>query len=165
MQSNLQRTEQEFAQIYARNVKRVYQISFLYLKNKADTEDAVQTVFYKYLKAQKEFCETEHEKAWFITAAQNTCRDLLRSFWRSHKVELEILQEIPYEEKHEEGVLLEKLLELPKKYKQVLYLYSYEQYSVQEISGLLHRNQSTIRAQLSKGRERLKLNLGGCYER
>ena len=56
------------------------------------------------------------------------------------------------------------MLLLPAKYKIILYLYYFEGYSIKELSKLLRRKESTIQSQLSRGRERLKLELGGIYD-
>jgi RNA polymerase sigma-70 factor (ECF subfamily) len=165
MNNSLTIPDKEFLELYERNIKRIYQICFMHLKNQADAEDAVQTVFLKYLKSEKKFIDDEHEKAWFIKVAQNHCRDVLRYWWRSHQVDIENIPEIQAFETCESALLLEKLLELPRKYKDILFMYYFEGYSVKEISKHLHRNESTIRTQLSKGRERLKINIGGYYER
>ena len=52
-----------FDQIYHRHVDMVYRLCFSYIKNRADTEDAVQATFFKLFQAKKEFASTEHEKA------------------------------------------------------------------------------------------------------
>jgi RNA polymerase sigma-70 factor (ECF subfamily) len=136
----------------------------MYLKNTADTEDAVQSIFLKFIKSNKKFNDYEHEKAWFIVTTQNHCKDIFKSWWKSRRIDLEALPEVPYWDNHDEsGEVLLKLLSLPEKYKTVLYLYYYERYSVKEISKLLARNESTVQTQLSKGRERLKIDLGGIY--
>ena len=57
--------------------------------------------------------------------------------------------------------LLAGLLALPEKYRIVLHLHYLEGYSVREIAALLERNESTIRSQLLRGREKLKTDLGG----
>jgi len=46
----------------------------------------------------------------------------------------------------------------------VLYLYYYEGYSTKEIARLLRRPESTVRSQMARGRERLRLDLEGNYE-
>ena len=53
------------------------------------------------------------------------------------------------------------LLELPIKYRQVLYLHYYEGYSTEEIANLLHIKPATVRTQLKRGRELLKTKLIG----
>ncbi|MNP71351.1 ECF RNA polymerase sigma factor SigW [compost metagenome] len=61
------------------------------------------------------------------------------------------------------GKMVAKLLSLPEKYKTVLYLYYFEEYTVKEIAEMLGRKESTIQTQLFRGRKRLKMDLGGNY--
>ena len=165
--NSLLRTDKEFLELYERNVKRIYRICLMHLKSVEEAEDAVQTVFLKYLKSKKVFRDTEYEKAWFIVTAQNYCRDVFRLlWWRFRPISIdELLETANIEDnKDDYAELMEALLKLPRKYREVLYLFYFEGYSVKEISALLSRNESTIRTQLSKGRERLKIDLGGYHE-
>jgi len=152
-------TDEAFAALYARNVKRIYRICYLHLRSVQDAEDAVQTVFLKYWKADKVFRDEEHEKAWFIVAAQNHCRDVCRLFCRRFR----LVDPAAIPERSAEDAdyteLTEALLGLPRLYKDVLYLHYYEGYTTKEIAAMLKRNESTVRTQLSKGRERLKAKL------
>ena len=59
----------------------------------------------------------------------------------------------------QEEPLFTKMMELPEKYREILYLYYYEEYSVRELSQLLHRKESTIQTQLADGRKKLKVVL------
>ncbi len=145
-----------FSDMYKRNINMIYRISLLHLKVQADAEDAVQSVFLKYLKASPSFKDYEHEKAWFITATKNHCRDVLKGWWHSKKKDSDIPEASTEFSYGSEGEITEQLMKLPEKYKDVLYLYYYEEYSIKEISAILKRNESTIRTQLCKGRERLK---------
>ncbi|WP_054873670.1 RNA polymerase sigma factor [Oxobacter pfennigii] len=76
--NSLLRTDKELSELYERNMDMVYRICYMHLKNHADTEDAVQTVFLKYIRSIVTFRDREHEKAWFIVTARNCCRDILR---------------------------------------------------------------------------------------
>jgi len=163
---SLLRTDKEFLELYERNVKRIYRICLMQLKSVEEAEDAVQTVFLKYLKSKKIFRDTEHEKAWFIVTSQNYCRDIFRLLWwrfRSINID-ELLETANIEDsKDDYRELMDELLKLPHKYREILYLFYFEGYSVKEMSALLGRNESTIRTQLSKGRERLKIDIGGYH--
>lgn len=157
-------TDREFAEVYERHINMVYRLSFILLKNTYDADDAVQSVFMKLFKHNRAFHDREHEKAWIIVTTQNTCKDVLKSWWRSRRIDMDALPEKTYwndNEQHTE--VLEQLLRLPEKYRTVLYLYYYEDYSVKEISQLLNRKESTIQTQLAKGRARLKTEMGGVY--
>lgn len=157
-------TDEKLAEVYQRNVDMVYRLSYMYLKNPFDTDDAVQSIFLKFIESNQEFKEVEHEKAWFIVTTRNYCKNILKSWWKSHRIDFESLPEAAYWDNHkQQNEIVEKLLLLPEKYKITLYLYYFEEYSVKEISKLLNRKESTIQSQLSRGRERLKIELGGIY--
>ncbi|GMK41215.1 hypothetical protein PCCS19_42710 [Paenibacillus sp. CCS19] len=152
-------------EVYQRNVDRVYRICFMYLKNRTDAEDAVQSVFLKLFKSDIGFRDFEHEKAWLIVTARNHCKDQLKSWWRTRQVDLAVLPEgIWHDDREGSGAVLEKLLSLPAKYRIILYLYYYEDYSVRELSSMLGRKESTIQTQLAKGRALMRISLGGHYD-
>ena len=132
------RSDEEFRQVYGRHIKRVYQICCLYLKNHQDAEDAAQSVFLKLLTSAKRFDNLEHEKAWIITVAKNHCRDHLRKHWVKKRVDLKKVGETAAND-DTYNELIKDLLELPAKYKDVMYLYYIEGYTTKEISKILHR--------------------------
>ena len=135
-----------------------------HLKNEADSEDIFQTVFLKYLLRDQPFENEQHEKAWMIRVTINACKDLLRSFFRSRTVPLEQLIETPQPFELEERELLEAVLALPAQYKDVVYLYYYEQYTALEIAQILHKNVNTVYTLLRRARERLRKDLEGVME-
>lgn len=162
--SSLLPADKEFADLYQRRADLVYRLCFIYLKNPVDVEDAVQSVFLKLIKAPVVFNDLEHEKAWLTVATRNYCKDVLRSWWTSRRVALETLPEVvSWNGVEPSGKLIAKLLSLPEKYKTVLYLYYFEEYTVKEIAEMLGSKESTIQTQLSRGRKRLKMDLGGNY--
>lgn len=148
----------DIKEVYDRQSRTIYHLAMTYLKNTADAEDVVQNVFVNYIKKKPEFKNQEHEKAWFIVATKNYCKNMLKNFWKT-KVDMGEIPEKNYEEK-EDSLLLDKIMELPVKYREVLYLYYYEEYSVREIGELLSRKESTIQTQLAAARQKLKNNLG-----
>lgn len=154
--------EEKFKEIYQRNVDRVYRICLVYLESLSEAEDATQEIFIKFLTNPRDFKNEDHEKAWFIVVAKNYCKDSLKSWWRSRRIDIESLPEISCgDEKTNLTDVLEKLLSLPKKYKIAMYLYYYEEYSIKQISEILNRKESTIQTQLFRGRNLLKEKLGG----
>lgn len=141
--------EKEFLPTYHKYVDMIYRLCFSFLKNKEDTEDAVQSVFVKYLKSRKRFENAEHEKAWFIVTSSNTCKDMLRQPWRYH-ADIDSCEYAPgVDDTNHRDVYL-AIMELPSKYKTVVYLYYYEGYKTQEIARILHKPSSTIRNYFSR---------------
>ncbi|QGQ98051.1 RNA polymerase sigma factor [Paenibacillus psychroresistens] len=162
--NSLLRTDKELAELYQRHVDQVYRLCYIYLKNPVDAEDAVQSVFLKLIKSQMVFNDQEHEKAWLTGTARNYCKDILKNWWKTRRVDLDAIPEVSsWNGDEPSGKVLARLLSLPEKYKTVLYLYYFEEYSVKEISEMLKYKESTIQTQLSRGRKRLKMDLGGNY--
>lgn len=153
-------SDKDFVLIYNRYIDMIYRVCFSFLKNKEDTEDAVQSVFVKYLKIAKKFENDHHEKAWFIVTSSNICKDMLRQSWR-HNISVDTYDTIPDTENPTDNDVYMAILDLPYKYKTVVYLYYYEGYKTHEIAEMLHKPSSTIRNHLTEARRHLKKILGG----
>ena len=142
-------------EIYKRHFDMVYRISFSYLKNPADAEDAVSEVFARLLRKNPAFASMEHEKAWLIRTTVNVCKDSLRHWW-NRRAPLGDGGEPADPAPFAPDETLQAVLELPPRYKDVIYLYYYEGYSSREVAQILQKPHSTVRGQLREARERLK---------
>ena len=150
----------ESLQNYSNMVRR---ICFMYLHHREDVEDVFQEVFLKLLQSDVVFENEEHRKAWLCRITINKCKDLCKTFWRKQVDSIED-QEIPVNDPVESEIL-QAVLALPTKYKDVIYLFYYEEYSAAEIAALLHLKENTVYSHLHRARELLKHRLGGCdYE-
>lgn len=136
-------------------------ICLYHLKNAADTEDVFQTVFLKYLLYDGIFESSEHEKAWFIRVAINTCKDHIKSRFRHSTLSLDELAEEAASISPGQHEVLDAVLALPARYKDVIYLHYYEGYSAAEIGRILNQKENTVYSLLSRGRTLLKKALGG----
>ena len=145
-------------ELYADNIRR---ICMLYLKNYADTEDIFQTVFLKYALDSTIFENPGHEKAWLIRVSINACKDLRKSFFRSRTVSLDTLTEQPASFSDETSEVLEAVLSLPQKYRNVIYLHYYEGYTAPQISEIIGKKTNTVYTLLTRARNMLKDKLGG----
>ncbi len=137
----------------------ILRLSYTYLKSTQDGEDICQTVLLKLLTTEQAFDSPEHEKAWVIRATVNACKDELRAFRR---------KAVPLEEGLEEAApepprsdVLEAVMALPDKYREAIYLFYYEGYSIDEIAALTGRSGAAVSAHLSRGRKKLKTMLEG----
>ena len=148
-------------EMYADMVRR---ICFVHLKNKHDTEDVFQNVFLKYLLYEDSFESKEHEKAWFIRVTINACKDLLKSFFRRHTVSLDNIMEQPSELPTDYRDVWEAVFSLPQKYRDVVYLHYFEEYSAPQISRILGKNVNTVYTLLNRSKQMLREKLGGGYE-
>jgi RNA polymerase sigma-70 factor (ECF subfamily) len=147
----------------------VYRLAYARTRNKADAEDLFQEVFLKCHKANQRFSSEEHCKAWLIRVTVNLSKNLLTSAWKKKIV---LKDEPSWNSENYSTSLLEndkgevfyEVLKLPEKYRIVIHLYYYEDYSVSEIANILNRKDSTVKTQLFRARELLKQNLKGEYD-
>ena len=150
-------TIEECHTLYRQYYTMVYRLSLLLLKHPQDAEDAVQAVFLKVLEKQPVFSDEDHTRAWLLTVTRNYCRDIQRSFWHKKRTDMEQLPEQSVEPfDRQESLLFEIFQTLPKKQREVVYLYYFEDYSIKEIAKLLDRNESTVQSQLFAARKRMK---------
>jgi len=135
---------------------------YLYLKDKALAEDAVQETFIKAYRAMPAFRGECNEKTWLMRIAINTCRDMQRSGWFRH-VDRHITPEelpeasMPFEVEDEEITLT--IMKLPRKCKEVLMLRYYQDMSVTEIAASLNVAPSTVYNQLNRARKKMRTML------
>lgn len=155
------RQESDVEQTIGQYADMVKHICFVYMKNESDTEDVFQDVFLKYALFSEPFQSEEHKKAWLIRVTVNRCKDLLRSFFRTHTCSLEEAMSMADDRDPDLSHVLEAVLKLPHKYRIILYLHYYEGYSAVEIAGLLHKKVNTIYTHLSRAKAELKNMLGG----
>ena len=155
------RSEWEVNEAIERYADMVRRICMLHLKNYADTEDIFQTVFWKYALRDEPFESEAHEKAWLIRVAVNACRDQLRRFFRSRVVSLDALVDQPAPALEPHRAVLEVVLSLPAKYKDVVYLHYYEGYTAPEIGKILGKKVNTVYTLLTRAREMIRDRLGG----
>ena len=158
------RSEQEAARAIERYSDTVRRLCAVHLKNEADTEDIFQTVFLKYVLSSVSFESEEHEKAWFIRVTINACKDLLKNFFRRHAVPLDEVKECPAEPPPDYPDVWEAVFSLPQKYRDVVYLHYFEEYTTPEISRILGKNVNTVYTLLTRSKQMLREKLGGGYD-
>lgn len=129
----------------------VYRLAVNYTHNPQEAEDVCQTVFLKLLEQEK--LTPGKEKAWLMQVTANQCRSLLRSSWWKHTVSLDETVPAPSVGMDE---TIQAVLGLPPKYRVVIYLRYYEEYTTGEIAKLLKIPASTVTTRLARGREQLK---------
>lgn len=155
------RDEQTLNRAMEQYADMVRRLCMIHLKNYHDTEDIFQTVFLKYVLSPVVFKNEEHEKAWLIRVTVNACRDLLKSFFHSRTVALDELLNQTETLTPDHSDVLEAVLALPEKYRDVVYLHYFEDYTAAEIGSILRKNTNTVYTLLTRAKRLLKEELGG----
>lgn len=134
----------------------VFRVALNYLGNTYDADDIVQNVFMKLFLRKRPFENDNHARYWLIRVTVNSCKDFLKSSWKSKNVFLdEVELPVSFEEPEQED-LYKAVMALPEKYRTVLYLFYYEDFTIKEIARLMKMNVSSVTTRLSRARKQLK---------
>ena len=136
-----------------------------------ENEDIEQEVYIKVWKGSKTQNKISKFSQWVNTIASNTCKDFLKSKqYRISKMQVEnedVVNEIKdsktpekiYDTKQRQKMILKAVDKLPKKQKEVIILYEFEEKSYEEISQKLKVPVGTVKSRLYCAREILKEEL------
>ena len=138
-------------------------ICFMHLKNYSDVEDVFQDVFLKYMQSDISFESEEHKKAWLIRVTVNRCKDVLKNFFRRNAVSYDCISKEPIFLQERDLDVFDAVTKLPTKFKNVVYLFYYEEYTVPKIAQILHKKENTIYTWLGRARKKLNEDLGGDF--
>lgn len=140
----------------------IMRIAYTYLHNMSDAEDILQDTLIKYLQSSPEFENSSHEKAWLFRVAINLSKN--RIDYNGVRVTDELDEELMADQREDLSFVWEAVKELPMPYRETIHLYYYEGFSTKAIAELLQANESTVRSNLRRGRERLKSILKEAYD-
>lgn len=167
MYEELSRADNQLHEALERYSAMVYRLAYARTRNRADAEDIYQEVFIRFAMQKIPFQCQEHEKAWLIRTTANLSVNLLRSAWRRRMVLSEDVPEESFPAAEGTSHPINRALDaLPARYRTVIHLFYFEDMHVNEIAEVLKIRPATVRAQLSRGRARLKklLNAEGGEE-
>ena len=150
---------ERFEEIYKLYSQELLNISYGYTKNKDDSFDIIQNVFYKLLKSEKDFKEKNNEKYWLIRVTINESKDFLRKKKKIAIVDsttIDLLETETKENNEKIELLLTAIKKLPDKYKSVIILHYYDLLPIKEISIVLKVSESAVKKRLERARNMLK---------
>jgi RNA polymerase sigma-70 factor (ECF subfamily) len=157
----------------------VLRVAYLYVKDMHKAEDVFQEVFIKVFKKYDTFKGISSEKTWIMRITINVCKDYFKSFWIKRVLlnsDREDDKEGCCENYDAQGLddtiiksiesqeLLNEVMNLPIKHKEIIILHYYQQFTIREISEMLKIPEGTIRTRLFRARELLRKNVTGRVE-
>lgn len=131
----------------------IFRTAYQFLKNYHDAQDVTQDVCVALALSDKDFENETKLRNWLITVTLNKCRDLHKSAWHRKCEPLGDNIAVSEPEAYE---MMEELWKLPDNYRTTLYLYYYEELTVDEIADVLGKSRNTIGSWLTRGKRKLK---------
>ncbi|MGN4817456.1 sigma-70 family RNA polymerase sigma factor [Bacillus cereus group sp. MYBK139-2] len=149
--------------------QEVLQLVYSYVNNKEIAEDVTQDIFMKCYKSLHTYKGKSNVKTWLWRIAINQCKDYIKSWYnkkvivtedesaymgvQNDSVEQTVMQNA------EDRELASAVMNLPIKYREVIYLFYYEELSIKEIATVIEIKENTIKTRLKKAKELLKKGL------
>ncbi len=145
----------EFTRAAERYAGLIYRVAFGYLRSQQDAEDVSQNVLIKLCRRAGGFDSDDHLKYWLVRVTVNECKKALKGA-RYREAPLEELAQAAVFDTPRQGELFETVMAMERKYRAVLLLYYYADYSTAETARILGIPAATVRTRLARAREQLK---------
>lgn len=143
----------------------ILRLAYSYLKRREDAEDIVQETLIRFMQCTVVFEDESKVKAWLLQVAANLCKDELRSAHYKKDVAIpegfDVADKKTEEKFPLESELMRAMLSLPEKYRSVIHLFYFEEYSTKEIAQILEKKEVTVRSLLKRGRDKLEKSMKG----
>lgn len=149
--------------------QEILQLAFSYVKNKELAEDLTQEIFVKCYRSLHTFGGKAKFRTWLWRIAANHCRDYLKSWYNRNVITSDyqpIYDSVPSEsveetiiQEEQDDQLAAAVMGLPVDYREVIYLYYFEEMTIKEISSVIEVKENTIKTRLKKAKELLKQRL------
>ncbi len=140
----------------------VLRLCYLLLRDRALAEDAMQDVFLKVYRKMDSLRQPQYARTWVISIAVNTCRDIRRSAWMRHtdmRVALEDLPPAVCEFTAEDDSVVQEIMALEPKYREILLLHYYQDMSAAQCARVLRLTPSGFYRRLKKAQDKLREHL------
>lgn len=151
-------TNEKFTHLVMKYTDTVFRVALNIVKSPSAAEDVCQEVFLRMWKSKNDYADDQAAKYWLIRVTVNESRRSIVSKWNRLE-NLDDYAEKLHFQTTEMRDLFQSVMNLPRKYRIVIYLYYYEGYSTSEISKLLSTSEAAVRTQLYRGRELLKKDI------
>lgn len=151
--------EDDLCRLMAAYKNDLMRMCCVWLMDASLAEDAVQETFIKAYRAMANFRGECSEKTWLMRIAVNTCRSMRRSWWSrmvDRSVTPDMLADLYPAALNEELSLIEDVMRLPDREKDVILLYYYQNMSIREVAQALGIGISAVSMRLKKARTRLR---------
>ncbi|WP_043930636.1 sigma-70 family RNA polymerase sigma factor [Bacillus sp. EB01] len=161
----------QFRNVMKDNGEYLIRLAFFYVKDWSAAEDIVQEVFVTYFLKSHQFENRSSIRTYLAKITVNKCHDYLRS-WKN-KIHLYSNQlfgnsgskknspEQIIIDKNKNDLLIQEVLKMSIKYRDVILLYYYQEFTIIEISKILNCSENTVKTRLSRAKSILKNNLDG----
>ncbi|MGX1193467.1 sigma-70 family RNA polymerase sigma factor [Metabacillus sp. SLBN-84] len=146
----------------------ILKLVYTYVRNQQTAEDLTQDIFVKCYRSLHTYNGKSKLRTWLWRIAINKCKDYLKS-WdykhitpsNDHWTDAPSSEETEYAviKKEEESELFSAVMNLPVNYREVIYLYYFEELSIDEIARITSCAPGTVKTRMRRSKQLLKAGL------
>lgn len=157
--------EEQLKQVMDYHGEYLIRLAYLYVKDWPAAEDILQEVFITYYRKADQFEQRSSLKTYLSKITINKCHDHLRSWKNKRSLFSEYIgnltstsksPEEAYVQQSEQTNLTKQVMELPNKYREVILLFYYQEFTSIEVSQLLDCSESTVKTRLRRAKGLLR---------
>lgn len=156
-----------FQQLIHLEKEKLYKMAYVYMRNEEEALEVFQETVYLAFKSITKLKNDRYFSTWIIRILINTSISTLRKKKRVVLINEEMWDNMPGKEMVETDVqidLMNALNEMDEKYKTVLLLRYYQDYTVQQIAVILDCPEGTVKTNIRRGIAVLKDKMKGVYK-
>jgi RNA polymerase sigma-70 factor, ECF subfamily len=158
--------EEAIVELMERYGTDVLHLAYSYVRNRQTAEDLAQEVFLKCYQKFDTFEGNSQMQTWLYRIASNHCKDYLKS-WHHRKVLVTGYISAKFSGHHDgpesqlirntdNKELIEAMFKLPVKYREVIFLFYFQELPQKEIAEVCSLNLSTLKSRLTQAKALLK---------
>ncbi|KIL53490.1 RNA polymerase subunit sigma [Jeotgalibacillus alimentarius] len=156
-------------EIMNRYGQEILQLVYSYVHNKEIAEDLTQDIFVKCYQSLHTYKGHAKLRTWLWRITINHCKDYVKSWYhkkviitekeaeftgvRSDDIEEAVIRN------EEDHVLAAAVMNLPVQYREVIYLFYFEELPIKEIGQLIDVKENTVKTRLRRAKELLREGL------
>ncbi|WP_235473594.1 sigma-70 family RNA polymerase sigma factor [Lysinibacillus macroides] len=158
--------EEAFYQLIEQEQHKLYRMAYVYVQNENDAIEVFQQTIIRAYEGLPQLKEPRYFATWLTRIMINCCKTYMAKKNTIQLVEPQSLADLnstspTYIE--EELDLWQALCQLEDKYKTVLLLRFYQDYSVKDIAVILQCPEGTVKTHIRRGLQALRQQLKGAY--
>ena len=145
----------------------IFRMCCLHLRDEKLAEDAAQETFLKAFRKLDSFRGECRELTWLTGIAINVCRDFLRTAWLrrvDRNIDISLLPECAQADEYQDPTVLNEVMRLPAKLREVILLRFYQGLTIQEAADALHIGASAVKSRQRRAGELLRQRLKEWYD-
>ncbi len=147
--------KEAFSILIKENLKSLYTVAKGILNSEYDIEDSIQNTILKSYEKIEYLKNEEHFKTWLTRILINECNNIIRKNKKITYIEDSQINNEVYEDKYKNLDLIKAINSLSFDLRITMWLFYFNDMTIEEISATLKVPKGTIKSRLNRGREKI----------